>query len=256
MTEHCQQTTHYPSLVGKRVFITGGGTGIGAEMVRRFAAQGALVTFVDRAQTPSEALARELSQYDVRFEQCDLRDIAHLQQIIENTGRERGPIGVLINNAADDTRHNIDEVTVEYWDDRLAVNLRPSFFAAQAVSHQMKEMNGGSIINMGSASWRIKQSCMPAYTSAKAAIEGMSRSLASAYGQHNIRVNTLVPGWVMTQRQMSHWLDPEVVETVKQQQCIHQTLKPVHIVNAALFLAADDSSMMTAQTLTIDAGWT
>ncbi|MBD3586906.1 SDR family oxidoreductase [Salinimonas sp. HHU 13199] len=256
MTEHCQQTTHYPSLVGKTVFITGGGTGIGAEMVRRFAMQGALVTFVDMAKTPSVELVGELSRYDIRFEQCDLRDIAHLQQIIEKTGRERGPIGVLINNAADDTRHNIDEVTVEYWDDRLAVNLRPSFFAAQAVSQQMKEINGGSIINMGSASWRIKQSCMPAYTSAKAAIEGMSRSLASAYGQHNIRVNTLVPGWVMTQRQMSHWLDPDVVETVKQQQCIHQTLEPSHIVNAALFLAADDSSMMTAQTLTIDAGWT
>lgn len=256
MTERCQQTTHYPSLVGKSVFITGGGTGIGAEMVRTFALQGAKVTFVDMAETPSVELARELLQYNVRFEKCDLRDIAHLQKVIRQTGREQGPIGVLINNAADDTRHNIDEVTVEYWDDRLAVNLRPSFFAAQAVSEQMKQISGGSIINMGSASWRIKQSCMPAYTSAKAAIEGMSRSLASAYGQHNIRVNTLVPGWVMTKRQMSHWLDPDVVETVKQQQCIHQTLKPVHIVNAALFLAADDSSMMTAQTLTIDAGWT
>lgn len=256
MTENYQYSACYPSLRDKSVFITGGGTGIGAAMVKRFAEQGARVTFVDKASTPSEQLVANLANNNVTFKYCDLRDIAHLQTIIAKTGETQGPISILINNAADDTRHNIDEVTVEYWDDRLAVNLRPGFFAAQAVSAQMKKINGGSIINMGSASWRIKQSCMPAYTSAKAAIEGMSRSLASAYGKYNIRVNTLVPGWVMTERQMSHWLDPDIVETVKQQQCIHQTLEPGHIVNAVLFLASDDSSMMTAQTLTIDAGWT
>ena len=246
----------YPSLSDKIVFITGGGTGIGEVLVRKFAAQNARVIFVDMAVEQSESLVTELKgrhRYDVMFYQCN---IALLTSILSDVADNVGNIAVLINNAADDTRHSVENLTVEYWDDRFAVNLRPSFFAAQSVAPQMKVRGGGSIINMGSASWRMKQSCMPAYTTAKAAIEGLSRSLAGALGGDNIRVNTLIPGWVMTERQMSHWANPDIVEEVKKEQCLHDTLRPTHIADAALFLAADESRMMTAQTLTVDAGWT
>ncbi|MBT79631.1 MAG: 3-oxoacyl-ACP reductase [Alteromonadaceae bacterium] len=259
MNHSREQQAIYPGLADKVVFITGGGTGIGEVIVRQFAAQNAKVVFVDMAKEKSEALVSELAgqyQHDVTFFHCDIRDIAQLKAIITRTGDEIGRISVLINNAADDTRHSVEELSVEYWDDRFAVNLRPSFFAAQSVAPQMKQLGGGAIINMGSASWRMKQSCMPAYTTAKAAIEGLTRSLAGALGGDNIRVNTLIPGWVMTERQMSHWADPDIVEEVKKEQCLHETLRPSHIADAALFLASDQSRMMTAQTLTVDAGWT
>ncbi len=251
--------TVYPSLKDQSVFITGGGTGIGEAMVKRFAMQGAKVTFVDMADDKSQALVASLVglyRHDPHFIHCDIRDIDTLRDAIAKTGRAQGDIGVLINNAADDTRHEADDLTVEYWDDRLAVNLRPYFFTTQAVVPQMQRLGGGSVINMGSASWRLKQTCMPAYTTAKAAIEGLSRSLAATYGKDHIRVNTLIPGWVMTERQMTHWLNPDIVEEVQQAQCIHQTLQPDDIVKAALFLASSESDMMTAQTLIVDAGWT
>ncbi|QJR81269.1 SDR family oxidoreductase [Alteromonas pelagimontana] len=249
----------YPSLQDKSVFITGGGTGIGEVMVTRFAEQGAKVTFVDMAQEKSEMLranAVGLYRHDPSFIYCDIRNIEALTGAIEQTREAQGDITVLINNAADDTRHALEEVSPEYWDDRFAVNLRPCFFSAQAVAPHMRRAGGGSIINMGSVSWRIKQIVMPAYTTAKAAIEGLSRSLAGTLGQDNIRVNTLIPGWVMTERQMTHWLNPDIVNEVQKDQCIHKTLQPEDIVSAALFLASDDSAMMTAQSLIVDAGWT
>ncbi|WP_404341806.1 SDR family NAD(P)-dependent oxidoreductase [Pseudoalteromonas mariniglutinosa] len=259
MPDSNKPATIYPSLAGKSVFITGGGTGIGEVMVTRFCEQGAKVTFVDIAQQASSALCQKLAgryRYDPRFIFCDLRDIEALKQAIEQTREIQGDIGVLINNAADDTRHAADKMDVSYWEDKFAVNLRPCFFSVQAVVPQMKRLGGGSVINMGSVSWRVKQTGMPAYTTAKAGIEGLTRSLAASYGKDNIRVNTLVPGWVMTERQITHWLTPEMIEDVRLSQCINETIKPDDIVNAALFLAADDSRMVTAQSLIVDAGWT
>lgn len=248
----------YADLADKHVFITGGGTGIGEVMVEAFSAQHAKVSFVDMNVEKSEALCQRLEgrfRYAPRFIHCDIRDTDLLTQSIDDSRAHYGDIGVLINNAADDTRHDFYTVTQDYWNDRLAVNLRPSFFTAQAITPHMKRLGGGSIINVGSVSWRKKQTCMPAYTTAKAAIEGLSRSLAATLGEHRIRVNTLIPGWVMTERQMSHWLNPDIVKEVQQEQCIHETLMPEHIVDGALFLASDSSAMMTAQSLIIDAGW-
>ncbi len=250
---------YYPSLENRTVFITGGGTGIGSAMVKRFAQQGCKVAFVDTVVDKSLALCDEVEAAGNRrplFFECDIRDIDALSHTIDATQEALGDIGILINNAADDTRHQHEDMSVEYWDDRFAVNLRPCFFAAQAVLPQMQRLNGGSIINMGSVSWRLKQTCMPAYTTAKAAIEGLTRTLAANYGASGVRVNTLIPGWVMTERQMKRWLSPDIVQEVQQSQCIHETLQPDDIVNAALFLSADDSHMMTAQTLIVDAGWT
>ncbi|MDN4502071.1 SDR family oxidoreductase [Alteromonadaceae bacterium BrNp21-10] len=248
----------YPSLKGRSVFITGGGTGIGAVMVKRFCQQGAKVTFVDIATQASDALCQYLHEQgynDVHFIQCDIRNIDHLLQSIEKARNTCGDISILINNAADDTRHSIEEMTVEYWDDRMAVNLRPIFFCAQAIIPQMQGLGGGSIINLGSVSWRLKQTGMPAYTTAKAAIEGLSKTLAAQHGKDNIRVNTLVPGWVMTDKQMQRWLNPDIVKDIHENQCLKHTLQPDDIANTALFLASDDSNMMTAQTIIVDGGW-
>lgn len=259
MSSADNHSTHYPSLANKHVFITGGGTGIGEAMVRGFCQQGAKVTFIDIAVQASEKLVSSLNSccaYRPQFIHCDIRDIEALQQAINDAAAHYGPIAVLVNNAADDTRHNFDTLDQAYWDERFAINLRPCFFAAQAVVPQMKSLGGGSIINLGSVSWRIKQTGMPAYTTAKAAIEGLTRSLAATHGHERIRVNTLVPGWVMTQKQLSHWLTPEMMEEVRHNQCINENLEPQHIVDAALFLGADDSKMMTAQSMIIDGGWT
>ncbi|GAC16497.1 SDR family NAD(P)-dependent oxidoreductase [Aliiglaciecola lipolytica] len=254
-----KQNAVYPSLAGKSVFITGGAAGIGEVMVERFCQQQAKVTFIDTAVEKGLKLCEKLKkQYSCapHFIECDIRNVEALQNSIADAGQRQGDIGVLINNAADDTRHSFEDMSSDYWDDRFAVNLKPCFFSTQAIVPQMIRLGGGSIINLGSVSWRKKQTCMPAYTTAKAAIEGLSRTLAAENGKHNIRVNTLIPGWVMTERQMTHWLDPEIVKEVQQEQCIHATLYPDDIVNAALFLASDDSKMMTAQSIVVDAGWT
>lgn len=256
-----QQLNHkatYPSLNGKVVFISGGGTGIGARMVERFCLQGAKVAFVDIAREAGEALVRQLGQQGADaplFMYCDIRDIAALQACIVQAQQHFGLISVLINNAADDTRHQVEELSVEYWDDRFAVNLRHYFFAAQAVLPQMQQLGGGSIINLGSISWRIKQTCMPAYTTAKAAIEGLTRTLAGRYGVDHVRVNSLIPGWVMTERQLARWLDADTVKEINRHQAIKHPLEPDDICDMALFLAADDSRMLTAQSVIVDGGW-
>ena len=258
MIQSSDTNAQYPSLRGKSVFITGGGTGIGEVMVEQFSAQGAKVCFVDVNREKSQALVERVSQRygaDVLFIECDIRDIACLERAIAKAGEVNGDVSVLVNNAADDTRHELEDVDEDYWQDRIDVNLRPSFFAAKAVVEQMRRGGGGSIINVGSVSWRQKQTCMPVYTTAKAAIDGLTRTLAAKLGADKIRVNTLVPGWVMTERQMTRWASPDLVEEVQQAQCIHETLLPIDIARAALFMASDDSKMMTAQTLIIDAGW-
>lgn len=258
MTESSSIHATYPSLRGRTVFVTGGGTGIGAGIVEAFCAQGSKVVFVDIKEAESRALCERLSAVSETpplFFYCDLRDIGALREAIEKTRQAFGNISVLINNAADDTRHDFSEVTPEYWDERLAINLRPVFFAAQAVYPQMKEAGGGSIINFGSIGWMTCTGGYAAYTASKAAMHGLSRGLARDFGPAHIRINTLVPGWVMTQRQLDKWVDAEAEKLIDRSQCLPGRVMPGDIANMALFLAADDSAMITAQSFIVDGGW-
>ncbi|MDO9338337.1 MAG: SDR family oxidoreductase [Caulobacter sp.] len=248
----------YPSLSGLPVFITGGASGIGAALVEAFVAQGAKVAFVDIDATRGEALAQALtaeSRPAPLFIACDLRDVAALHAAIAAAGAAHGNLAVLVNNAADDTRHRLDDLTPDYWDDRIAVNLRPMAFAAQAAARQMRRRGGGSIINFGSISWKTGVGGMVGYTTAKAAVHGMTRSLARELGPDMIRVNTLSPGWVMTERQRTLWLDAEGEAEMDRSQCLPVRLDPIDIAAMTLFLAADDSRYCTAQDFTVDAGW-
>ncbi len=246
----------YPSLSGRVVFITGGGTGIGASMVAAFARHSARVAFVDIDVEASEALVAELG--DCRepplFIPCDLSDVKSLQAAVVQAHATLGPIAVLVNNAASDERHEVDEVTPEYWDRAMAVNLRHQFFAAQAVRAQMRMLGHGSIINFSSIAWMAGGVRMVAYTSAKAAVIGLTRSLAREFGPDNIRVNAIAPGAVITPRQLRLWLSEEDVTSILQRQCLNARLLADDIARAVLFLAADDSRMMTKQCLTVDAG--
>ncbi|MBC5785758.1 SDR family oxidoreductase [Ramlibacter sp. USB13] len=248
----------YPSLADRTVFVTGGATGIGATLVQAFAEQGAKVGFLDIAREPGEALARSLegSRHAPLFVEADLTDIAALERALDAVRERFGLITVLLNNAANDTRHRIEDTTPEYWDKSLAVNLKHQFFAARSVSADMKQAGGGSIVNFGSVSWKLKQGGMPAYTTSKAAVQGLTRSLARDFGPFNIRVNTLVPGWVMTEKQVRLWLTEEGKADIARGQCLQQPLLPQHIAHMALFLAADDSAMCTAQDFVVDGGWT
>jgi NAD(P)-dependent dehydrogenase (short-subunit alcohol dehydrogenase family) len=248
----------YPSLVDRTVFITGGATGIGASLVEHFVAQGSQVGFNDIDAKSGTALADRLSngaRHAPLFVAADLTDIAALKTAVDRVRARFGPITVLVNNAANDTRHSIDSVTPESWDAGIAVNLKHQFFAAQAVIADMKAAGGGSIVNFGSISWMLKQGGMPVYTTAKSAIQGLTRSLARDLGPFNIRVNTVVPGWVMTERQIRMWLNDEGRADIARGQCIQKELKPEHIAKMVLFLAADDSAMCTAQNFNVDGGW-
>ena len=251
----------YPSLAGKVVLITGGATGIGASFVEHFFDQGAKVAFFDIDTNAGEALADQLGadlaegQSRPMFLRVDLTDIGALRNAIADVRSTLGPVGVLVNNAANDTRHKIEDVTPESYDAGIAVNLRHQFFAAQAVIDDMKLLGGGSIVNLGSISWMLKNAGYPVYLSAKAAVQGMTRGLARDLGPFKIRVNTLVAGWVMTERQRRLWLDDAGRRAIKEGQCIDAELLPAHLARAALFLASDDSAMMTAQDVVIDGGW-
>ena len=248
----------YPSLKNRSVFVTGGGSGIGASIVAHFCAQGSKVAFVDIAAAPSERLVAEIEAKGdpgPAFIECDLRDIGALRAAIARAAEANGPITVLVNNAAHDERHPVDTVTPEYWDDRMAVNLRHQFFAAQAVHPMMQRAGGGSIINMGSVSWMIAQGGMPGYTAAKSGVMGLTRGLARDFGPDNIRVNSIAPGWIMTQRQIELWLTPEGEEELMKRQCLKRKLYPDDIARVVLFLAADDSAAMTNQTYIVDGGW-
>jgi NAD(P)-dependent dehydrogenase (short-subunit alcohol dehydrogenase family) len=249
----------YPSLADRVVFVTGGASGIGASIVAHFVAQAAKVAFLDIDQGAGDELVASLvghAAHDPLFIAGDLCDIAALQAAIERVRSHFGPIGVLVNNAANDHRHDMDSVSVAMWDAGVAVNLRHQFFAAQAVAPDMRARSGGSIINLGSISWMLKQGGMPIYTTSKSAIHGLTRSLARDLGPHGIRVNTLVPGWVMTEKQLRMWVNKTTSRQIDENQCLPDRLEAADIARMALFLAADDSRMCTAQDFIVDGGWT
>lgn len=252
------QFATYPSLTDRTVLVTGGATGIGASLVEHFAGQGAKVGFIDIDAQAGTLLTTGLA--DARnvplFVSADLTDTAAMLSAIDSVRRQLGPIVVLINNAADDQRHTIADATPESWDAGIAVNLKHQFFAAQAVVSDMEQAGGGSIVNFGSVSWMLKMGGMPVYATAKAAVAGLTRSLARDLGPLNIRVNTLVRGWVMTAKQIRLWLDDAGRAAIARGQCINRPLMAEHIARMALFLAADDSAMCTAQDFVVDAGWT
>ena len=248
----------YPSLAERVVFVTGGATGIGADIVEAFAHQRARVAFLDLQVDAGEALAERIAARGEPRPLClkgDVTDIPALQTAIERARAELGPIGVLVNNAANDRRHKVDDVSVEFWDETQNVNLRHHFFASQAVRPQMRELGGGSIINMSSTSWRFGAAEMPAYATAKAAVLGLTRALARAFGPDNIRVNAIEPGAVMTQKQRELWYKTEdSVQAMVERQLIRRVLLGEEIARMILFLAADDSRMITKQSFTVDAG--
>jgi NAD(P)-dependent dehydrogenase (short-subunit alcohol dehydrogenase family) len=247
----------YPSLAERVVFVTGGASGIGAEIVRAFVGQGSCVAFVGVQRDAAHELMDGLraAAHAPLFLPCDLTDIAALQDAIAETRERLGPIAILVNNAGNDDRHNVEDVTPDYWDRVQAINIRPQFFAAQAVLPHMREIGSGSIINLSSIAWRGGGPTMAAYTSAKAAVLGLTNSLARAVGADNIRVNAIEPGAVITDRQRRLWFtEPGSVEAVVQKQAIPKILLADEIARMALFLAADDSRMITKQSITVDAG--
>ena len=247
----------YPSLAGRVVFVSGGATGIGCDIVAAFVRNGARVGFIDLQRGAGEALRLSLAKEGEAplFIEGDVTDIDALRAAIERTHRHFGPVGVLVNNAANDQRKRFDEVSPEFWDLAQNVNLRHHFFAAQAVYPQMRELGGGSIVNLSSIAWRAGAGEMPAYATAKAGVVGLTRALARAFGPDNIRVNAIEPGAVMTPRQRELWyLTDASVDAIVQRQMIRRVLDGSEIARAALFLAADDSRMITKQTLTVDAG--
>ncbi|SDA67974.1 MULTISPECIES: SDR family NAD(P)-dependent oxidoreductase [unclassified Janthinobacterium] len=253
-----KQLATYGSLQGKRVFITGGGSGIGESLVAEFAAQGALVAFVDIAVEASEALCRRLAEAGWTaplFRHCDITDIPSLQAVMAELAGKLGDFDILVNNAANDQRHQAQDVTLEYWNERIAINQRPMFFTCQAVFEGMKRQGGGSIINVSSISWHMKSGGYPVYATTKAAVVGLTRGLARDFGAHNIRVNTVTPGWVMTQRQIDLWVDDAAEVEIKKSQCLPNKLMPQDIAAMVLFLAADDGAMCTSQEFIVDAGW-
>jgi D-xylose 1-dehydrogenase len=252
------QFARYPSLKDKTVLVTGGGSGIGAAIVECFLDQGSRIAYLDINAEASEKLNQELAaQYGRKpvFLPCDLRDIAALRAAIDRISSELGDIAVLVNNAANDQRHKWQEMTPEYWDERMATNLRHFFFAIQAVAPQMQRLGGGAIVNFGSVSWKLAQGNMPAYTTSKAAVHGLTRTMARDLGVSGIRVNTVVPGWVMTERQLTHWLDKKGERMLDEVQCLKSRVMPVDLARMVLFLASDDSRLCSAQEFTVDGGW-
>jgi len=249
-----QPAASYPSLAGKTVFVSGGGSGIGAAIVSRFAEQGCRVAFCDIDDESSQKVVARLAPAPVRFHHCDLRDIASLRATIAAVAAEFGPIDVLINNAARDDRHNMEDVTSEYWDERFAVNLRHQFFAIQAVVPGMTAQRGGVIINMGSVSWMRATTGMVAYTAAKAAINGLTRTMARELGPKNIRVNCVVPGAILTERQRKLWFDPEAEQKIVDNQCLDFRLQADDVARPVVFLASDEARGMTGHNVIVDAG--
>ena len=244
----------YPSLANKTVVITGGGSGIGEVIVEGFVRQKAKVFFLDVAEAESRALITRLGD-SARFIKCDVTDVQALRAALADIEAKAGPVAVLVNNAANDDRHKIEEVTPEYWENRIAVNLRHLFFAAQAVSSGMKKAGGGSIINLGSVSWHSAIDNLSVYETAKAGIEGMTRAMARDLGESNIRVNCVVPGAIRTPRQMKLWHTPEEEAKILAQQCLKQRVDPIHVTAMVLFLASADAAMCTAHNYWVDGGY-
>src|SRR5215475_10002017 len=247
----------YSDLAGKVVLVTGGASGIGEAIVRRFAEQKSIVVFFDVKVEEGTRLAGVLSGRGLRahFLNVDLTDVAALRAGVSDARKAYGPINVLINNAAHDERHATEDMTSEYWDDRIAVNLKHSFFAAQAVLPDMKAAMAGAIVNFSSISWMAGQGGMAAYTASKSGMLGLTRSLARDYGPDNIRVNAVAPGWIMTQRQIDKWLTPEGEEELMRRQCLKRKLVPDEIAKFVVFLASDEASACTSQHYVVDGGW-
>jgi len=244
----------FPSLAGKTVVVTGGGSGIGEVMVEGFARQKSRVFFLDVAEAESNALAARLGN-GVHFLKCDLTNVDSLRANLAAVEKQAGPVSVLVNNAANDDRHKLEDVTPAYWDQRLAVNLRHQFFATQCVVPGMKKSGGGSIINLGSVSWHSAIPDLSVYETAKAGIEGLTRALARELGESNIRVNCVIPGAIRTARQMKLWHTPEEEAKILAQQCLKVRVDPVHVTAMVLFLASDDAAMCTAHNYWVDAGY-
>ena len=249
---------NYPSLEDRTVFITGGALGIGESLVEAFVRQKSRVAFIDMDFDASQALQKRLEDEGLQkpwFKPCDVRDIASLEKCLRNAALDLGPVSVLVNNAGNDERHKADEISVEYWDDRIAVNLRHQFFAAREVARDMKENGGGSIINFGSVQAYLSSPGMSGYAVSKYGVRGVTRTLAREFGKNNIRVNTVVPGWVMTERQKELWVDEAAEKMIDEVQCLPGRLQPSDVARLVLFLASDDSAMCTAQDFIVDAGW-
>ncbi len=252
-------SAHYPSLHGRRVFITGGGSGIGACVVEAFARQGAHVAFVDIAERESTQLveAQRAKGFPVPwYRPCDVTDVPALKAAIRDAAAELGDFDVLVNNVASDDRHAIAEVTPEYWDQRMAINQRPAFFAIQAVLPAMQKAGGGSIVNIGSTGWQSKTGGYPAYATAKSSVLGLTRGLAKELGAQRIRINVVSPGWVMTERQLRLWAVPDMAGELARNQCTPDPIQAHHIAAMVVFLASDDAAACTAQEFIVDAGWT
>jgi NAD(P)-dependent dehydrogenase (short-subunit alcohol dehydrogenase family) len=247
----------YPSLANVPVVISGGASGIGEALVRAFAAQGARVGFVDIQDDRGKALADELNGagQTALFTACDITRIEAYQTAIEGFAKAHGDALVLVNNAAHDQRHEWNEATPDYWDDRMAVNLKHAFFAIQAVAPGMARAGRGSIINMGSISWMIMSPKIPIYETAKAATHGLTRSMARELGKSGIRVNTIAPGWVMTERQLTHWITEESIREIDAAQALAGRVMPDDVARMALFLGSEDSAMISAQQFIVDGGW-
>ena len=247
----------YPSLKNKVVLITGGAQGIGESIVEQFIKQQSKVAFLDIDEKAAENLVNRIKleyKQTPLFIKCDLKDIDQLKNSISLVREKLGSISVLVNNAANDERHDIDSVTPEFWDDRMNINLRHHFFAARSVYKDMKELGWGTIVNIGSFSWMIAQGGMPGYTTAKSAVMGLTRTLARDLGVYNVRVNCIVPGWIITDRQKKLWLTDEIKKNQLERQCIKRMLVPEDISKAVLFFASEQSSGCTAQNYVIDGG--
>jgi NAD(P)-dependent dehydrogenase (short-subunit alcohol dehydrogenase family) len=248
----------YPSLRGAVVLVTGGGSGIGAALVEQFGLQDARVAFLDVADEASGRLVEDLRSRCLHapvFMHCNLLDIPALRAAVAQVEAQLGAVRVLVNNAASDDRHKFADVTPEYWDERMAVNLRHQFFATQAVAPGMAAAGGGSVINMSSIAWMIPSTGLPAYVTAKAGIVGLTRTLARELGEANIRVNCVLPGAIMTERQRRMWMTPDYLAEIMQRQSLKRELLPEEVARLVLFLAADDSAGITNQSFVIDGGW-
>ena len=252
-----REFAHYPSLRDRVVFITGGATGIGAAMVEQFALQGSKVGFVDLANDAQKLIEGLKGQcaHTPLFLSCDLTDIAALRTAFAEMEDRLGAVRVLVNNAANDDRHEVSDVTPEYWDNRMNVNLRHHFFAIQSVVPGMRAAGGGSIVNMSSIAWMIPSTGLPAYVTAKAAIVGLTRAMAHELGEANIRVNSVLPGAILTERQRRLWWTPEYEAEIMGRQALKRSLMPEDVARTVLFLGSEDSSAITNQSYIVDGGW-
>jgi NAD(P)-dependent dehydrogenase (short-subunit alcohol dehydrogenase family) len=258
MEESSTRFASYPSLIGRAVLITGGATGIGESLVTHFARQGSRVAFFDIQDEAAHDLVASLANDGCpppRYLHCDLTDVSALQAAVQHALANFGTVDVLVNNAANDQRHSIEEVTPEFWDRSIAINLRPQFFMVQSVLPAMRAAQRGSIINMSSISWMIPSTGVPLYIAAKAAIVGLTRTLAHELGSDNIRVNAVLPGAIVTERQRKLWYTPEYKAEIMASQALKRDILPEDVARLVLFLAADDSSAITNQSYIVDGGW-